>query len=101
LVPSRCPFLVVMMMTPLAALEPYMLADDASFKIWMEAISNVDISFMDLVLGMPSMIYNGLLLPSVPIPLIRTVADPSGDPFVVTNAPGTRPCNVFITLPVG
>ena len=45
--------------------------------------------------GIPSITYSGSLLPSVPMPRIRTVELPAGEPSVVMLTPGTRPCRFF------
>src|SRR5690606_25719178 len=76
-----------------------MEADEASFRTCIDSISMVASSDMDRVVGVPSIIYNGLLLFNVPSPLMRTVAGEVGEPLVVTAMPATFPWAARIAFP--
>ncbi len=94
------PRLVVIRITPLAALEPYIDAEAASFRTDMFSISLT--SRPSIEPSRPSTKIRGFALLSVPIPLIRIVPpSPPGRPeLCVTVTPGATPCNAieaFIT----
>src|ERR1035437_3025913 len=90
------------MITPFAALDPYIEEAEASFNT---CIDSVVLGFKlaktsGLVVGTPSMIDNGWVSPKVFTPLIKTEAlAPDGFPDFSIYKPGTFPCNACITLP--
>ena len=62
LVVLAIPFLVVMIMTPLDALDPYMAAAEASFKISMDAMSLKLISAKGFSLELPKLSWSPELI---------------------------------------
>lgn len=85
------------MMTPFEAREPYIEADAASFNTCMLSISLAFSEFKARVVGTPSTIYNGSCEElNEPIPRMRTVPTPLGEPVAVMVMPGTLPCKARI-----
>src|SRR5690606_37874899 len=93
---------VVIRTTPFAALDPYIAAEEASFKIWISAISLGDKNLM-LSTGTPSTTYKGSLLPlKEVVPRIRIDISPPGVPLgCMTDTPAALPCNAWPTLTLG
>ena len=78
-----------------------MEAEAASFRTWMDSMSEALMSLMPIVVGMPSTMYSGSVLFSVPIPRMRMLACEVGSPVVLTFMPGTRPWRAVITSRAG
>src|SRR5690554_558300 len=100
-----CPFLVVIRITPLDALEPYIAVADASFKTVKVSMSfefillrGSDIPLTPLVLstGTPSITIRGSLLADIDDPpLIRIVEPaPGAPPDDTILRPATFPANI-------
>src|SRR5690606_34147223 len=96
------PLLVVMRITPLAALAPYMAAD-ASFNTEMDSMS------LELILSQPggfctpSTTTRGLLSPVVLLPRIKisALSAPGSPERLSAVSPGTNPDNELVRLTAG
>ena len=70
-----------------------MLAEAASLSTCMLSMSFMLSEFKAMLVGTPSTMNNGSCEElNEPIPRMRTVPVPIGEPFVVTVMPGTLPC---------
>ncbi len=95
------PFLVVMMITPLLAREPYIAVAEASFRMVMLSMFSGEIRPRALLepftvlpsMGTPSTTIRGALLAASDAPpRMRMLAPPAGlPPSVVTTTPGLAP----------
>src|SRR5699024_6029185 len=90
------------MITPLAALAPYIAVEEASFKTETDSISLGLILLISLVI-IPSTTYIGELVPLIDcVPLILTEALSPGDPLLPEIfKPGTLPLIASIGLAAG
>src|SRR4051812_40710626 len=91
-----------MMITPLAAREPYRLDAVASFNTLIDAISAAFIALISPSYGAPSTTNSGALDALMePIPRMRIVELLPGCPLEeVVCKPVTRPCKALVTLGV-
>ena len=84
---------MVIIITPLAAREPYIDAEAASLSTCILSMSFMLSELRAVVVGTPSITNNGSCEElNEPIPRIRTVPVPIGEPSVVIVMPGTLPC---------
>ena len=112
------PFFVVTMITPFAALEPYIAAEEASFSICMDSIMSgfrSDSRFVPVMgevkefKGTPSITHNGFenLRPAstsselYPLTVIATSPPPGAPERLVMSSPATRPCKRLAMLADG
>ena len=92
------PFLVVTIITPLAAREPYIAAAEASFKIWIDSTSAGLKSTPGSVI-IPSTTHNGALLLNEPTPRIWIEASSPALPLLRTFTPVASPCIWLTSVP--
>lgn len=85
-------FFVVMRITPLAALAPYMAVEEASLRISIFSISlALILRISDVII--PSTIYNGSAPPKTePTPRILTFGVLPGAPLLMIDTPAALPC---------
>ena len=99
------PFLVVISITPAAALDPYIEEDAASFKTLIDSMSS---GFTNEILGISTLSSNingvdlAVELIDAICPRIRiTGSEPTSPLGTVIDKPGTEPCNPRPTSAIG
>src|SRR5690606_1243581 len=97
------PFLVVIITTPFAALEPYNVEAAASFNTLKLSISLGLMELRSPLNGIPSTTYSGLAEALIePNPRTRTVASEPGCPEPkVETTPGAAPSKALVILVIG